>query len=86
MCRVSRQKSQYRGLSKKQQPTTAQKPHNSALAVNEIHNNRRIKVSKMLYDPHTPHGTPVNIIQDFSFNKVCAQWVPSALTHDHKKQ
>jgi hypothetical protein len=48
--------------------------------------NRRVAVSEVEHDSSLSHGPIVRIIQELGFHKVCARWVPRALSEDHKAQ
>jgi hypothetical protein len=61
-------------------------PKNKAFTKAAILDNRRVIVSELEYGLGLMDGTIASIIQEFSFHKVCVQWIPQALSEDHKVQ
>jgi hypothetical protein len=67
-------------------PTTARTPENKARVEAAILGNKRVTVSELEYDLGLSHGTIARIIQELGVHKVCARWVPGALSEDHNVQ
>jgi transposase len=65
-------------------PTTASTAENKARVEAAILGDRRVTASELEHDLSLSHGTIIRVIQELGFHKVCARWVPRALSEDHK--
>ena len=65
-------------------PITAHTTENKARVERALLENRRLTIDELEDELNISHGSIVRIIKDLNFHKVCARWVPRALSEDNK--